>query len=198
MRYSAARDTVSYRAARLSKHAGAAKAAATTVPRTFGVASLSVAPGGSSGGSKLGASPGSLGGVNGGHDCEMDFDDATDYATNGSRARGNAVQLVSASQWPTDDWNPNPDGRLLGYGDGEDFTSAGGFLRGCADTTVWQFVPGCIVGEGCGPTGTFTFTVEWDWSWGTPKYTCTSSNPQYTCVDATTPGGVINWALEGA
>jgi hypothetical protein len=199
MRYSAARDTVSYRAARLSEHKGASNAATKAVPRSFGVASLSVAPGGASGGSKLGASPGSpgsLGGVNGGHDCEMDFDNATDFGPNGSRGAGNPVQLLSASQWSTDNWNPNPDGRLLDFGDGEDFTSDGGFLRGCEDTTVWQFVPRCFVGGNCGPSGTFTFTIEWDWSWDAVKYTCTSSNPQYTCVDATSPGGVINWSLQ--
>jgi hypothetical protein len=42
MRYSADRDTVSYRAERLTAHAGAATAAAAAVPRRFGAASLLV------------------------------------------------------------------------------------------------------------------------------------------------------------
>jgi hypothetical protein len=122
----------------------------------------------------------------------MNFWNDTDLA-----GQGNPIQLVSADQWDTDDWYEPPRTDLIDFNDSSDFVSEGGWLRGCEMTTVWHFYPRCFVGSGCGPSGTFTFTVEWDWGWGGPKYTCSSSNPDYACFDGT-GAGPINWALAGA
>jgi hypothetical protein len=193
LRYSAARRTVSYRATRLTKRGGTAKTA-TVVPRHFGAASLSVVPGSPLGGSKLGASPpgASLGatGVYGGHDCEMSVWNDTDN----DMVQGNPIQLVSSQQWDTDTWYEPPRTDIIDYEQSSDFVSAGGFLRGCSQSTVWHFIPECFVGEGCGPSGTFTLTVEWDWSWVAPRSTCTSSNPDFKCVNGTV-GTIANYSL---
>jgi hypothetical protein len=176
-RYSAARRTVSYRAKPLDNRplpGRAARASGLKGPRTFGAASLSIL-----GHPRLG------GGDNGGHNCETRFANLTDGEVNGPKARGNPIQLVSSQQWDTDDWAPAPPSDLVfQWGSDVDFISEGGFLRGCAQSTVWHFVPMCIVNEGCGPDGTFTISVEWDWTWVAPLYSCTSSNPQFKCVEA--------------
>ena len=196
LRYSAARGTVSYRARRLTKRTGAARAGAA-VPRRFGAASLSVVPGSSLGGSGLGtpppgASPVGSGG-NGGNDCATRFANLTDGEFNGPKAHGNPIQILSEQQWDTDNWDPNPPSDLIFPGSADvNFTSDGGWLRGCEQSTVWHFVPECFVDSGCGPSGTFTISVEWDWRWDGPRFSCTSSNPQFKCVDATGGGA---WKL---
>ena len=183
-RYNAARRTVSYRARPLDNKppAGrAARAASEQGPRRFGAASLSII-----------GHPRLTGGDNGGNDCEMAFANLTSgfpyYTT-----QGNPIQLVSAQQWDTDDWATPPPNYLITYNHDADFVSEGGLWRGCAQSSVWHFVPECFVDSGCGPDGTFTFNVEWDWGWSAPKYSCTSSNPQFKCQDMT--AGVINWYL---
>jgi hypothetical protein len=184
-RYSAARRTVSYRAKPLDNKplpSRAARASGFEVPRRFGAASLSI----------LGH-PRLTGGDNGGNDCEMNVANLTDGFPTRS-TRGNPIQLVSSQQWDTDDWAPPPSTSIIFYDGGSDFVSEGGLWRGCAQSTVWHFVPACIVGEGCGPSGTFTFNVEWDWGTNAPTRSCTSSNPQFKCLDMTDSGG-INWWL---
>lgn len=95
---------------------------------------------------------------------------------------GTPIQLVSADRWDTDDWAPAPNELHRLYDGGADYTSEGGLWRGCAQSSVWHLGSACIVGDGCGPDGTFTISVEWDWGWNAPRFRCTSSNPQFTCV----------------
>lgn len=175
-RYSAARRTVSYRAKPLDNKpqpSRAARASGLPVPRKFGAASLSIV-----------GHPRVTGGANGGNNCEMAF-------ANETTSYGWGIQLVSSSQWDTDDWEPAPPTDPIQVNSGADFMSAGGLWRGCAQSTVWHFIQ---APDGSGPTGTFTFSVEWDWGWDAPKYTCTSSNPQFKCKDMTA-NGTINWWL---
>ena len=126
-RYSAARSTVSYRAAPLTKVAVAARAAAA-VPRRFGAASLSVLPTSSRGRGRLGSAPlPALGsGDNGGNDCENAIWNDTDSRT----SQGNPIQLVSSQQWDTDDWLSPPRTNLIFFNDAADVISEGGTWRG--------------------------------------------------------------------
>jgi hypothetical protein len=184
-RYSASRRTVSYRAKPLDGKplpSRAARASGYRASRRFGAASLSIV-----------GHPRLTGGDNGGNDCQTNIGNMTDgdLANNGPKAWGNPIQLVSSQQWDTDDWSPPPPGdRFDPLKNTGSFVSEGGFLRGCWQSTVWQFVPRCF-NDGCGPDGTFTLTAGWPWGSFPPTYTCTSSNPQFTCLDL----GGGNWRL---
>jgi hypothetical protein len=182
MRYDAARNGVSYRATQANGHAGVS--AASSVLRSFGRATLSVRLRPSRGASAGGAPPvGS--GDNDGNDCSTRFANLTDGEFYGPKAHGNPIQIESEQQWDTDNWDPNPPSDIIFPLSADvNFTSDGGFLRGCAQTTVWHFVPECFVDSGCGPAGTFTIGVEWDWGWAAPRFSCRSSNDQFKCIDA--------------
>jgi hypothetical protein len=181
LRYSAARRSVSYRATPLIKRAGAAG-----VPRRFGIASLSVVPATPLGGSGLGASPpgtSRLGGGDGGNDCVA-------YLFNLSN-QSEDLYLQSSSKWDTDDWAPSPPA-TIDYNSGAFVGSAGGFLRGCHNESVWASnPPGSSPGQ-----ATITIDVSWPWSTVAPYSTCTASNPGlYRCV-RDDQAGEIRWEID--
>jgi hypothetical protein len=175
-RRNAARHTVSYRAKRLDhkplpKRAG--RAAGFRPPRRFGAASLSIVP-----------HPRLTGGDNGGNDCE-----AAVYVDRGEPF---ALAAQSWSDWPTDDWNPDPSAlQTEFYGSGS-WESDGGLWRGCSNTVNFQ-----AVAEVSGYGGLFTITTRWPWG-GSASGTCTVTlNSQH--ISCTQQSGVspITWQLRG-
>ena len=175
-RRNAARHTVSYKAKRLDHKplaSGTGRAAGISRPsRRFGAASLSIVP-----------HPRLTGGDNGGNDCE-----AAVYVDRGEPF---ALTAQSWSDWPTDDWNPDPSAlQMEFYGSGS-WESDGGLWRGCSNTVNFQ-----AVAEVSGYGGLFTITTQWPWGNGSPSSTCTVTlNSQH--ISCTQQSGVspITWQL---
>jgi hypothetical protein len=143
------------------------RAAGLTALRDFGAAKLSIVPH-----QRLGS------GDNGGNDCEM-------VLYNPLR-NIEGVQLASSSKWDTDEWEPAPPTYKIFEGFGADWLSAGGLARGCSNTTTWNITSG--------DTGTFTFSVTWKWGDNGPSHSCTSSNPNYKCIEDD-QSGTIDYVL---
>ena len=96
------------------------------------------------------------------------------------------IQLVSDSQWDTDDWLTAPAAGILN-GDKAFMGSEGGLWRGCGMQAVYT-----------GGTGTpVTITIDLSWPWNGPiTTTCTVSNPSvYGCLRD--DGYVIGWDIYG-
>jgi hypothetical protein len=173
-RYNAFRQTVSYRVKRLSKRplpgSRGTHATAAGVARSFGAASLSVVP-----------HPAVAPGVNGGNDCQLGFQNNTNFG----------VQPVSSSKWDTDTWGDTDDlaqGNIVNAGrrTNHDFgiwDSDGGLFRGCANHTTWRLVVDpTSASQSAPPSGvTVDFNIEWDWGSTSPQFSCTVSNPRFTC-----------------
>lgn len=166
-RYNASRGTVSYRAKRLSKRpVGAAAAGAA---QRFGAASLSVVP-----------HPAVASGDNGGNDCMTGFQNNTNFG----------VQAVSSAKWDTDTWETNPSpGEIVNAGrrTNNDYgfqESDGGLWRGCANNTHWTLVVDPTSASHASPPAGVTMEVGMEWDWGSdgPSFSCTVSNPRFTCV----------------
>jgi hypothetical protein len=135
--------------------------------RDFGAAKLSIVPH-----QRLGS------GGNGGNVCEIVLQ---------NKLRNiEGVQLASSSKWDTDEWEPAPPTYEIVEGYGADWLSAGGLARGCSNTTTWNITSG--------DTGTFTLSVTWNWGSTGPSHSCTSSNPNYKCLEDD-QSGTINYDL---
>jgi hypothetical protein len=115
-RYSAAKQTVSYRAKPLNKMRVGAL-------RQFGTASLSIV-----------GHPRVMGGATSGQDCLTTVGNHTDWNW----------PVVAASKWDTDDdWDQDPNNHVLSPGVGDNpisWESNGGYLRGCGNTVTLQVV----------------------------------------------------------
>ncbi len=167
-RYSAARRTASYRARPLTKRPAAAAAMAD---RRFGAASLSVVPH---------AQVGS--GGNGGNVCEM--------LVQNEGVRLYDLNLVSSSQWDTDNWATGEDPpSVLSSNSGALIASEGGLWRGCSMEVVYQQPAGPS-----NPEVTFTINVSWPWTQG-PSTSCTVSNPAQFACERADQSGTIGWNL---
>lgn len=176
-RYKASRHTVSYKVKRLNKRPLPGRTARGSQHRMsgrFGPASLSI----------VGA-PRVTGGDNGGLDCRITLQNNTPHL----------FQATGESKWPTDTWDPgipfqaylDADGSVITWG------SDGGLLRGCSVSGTWTIVPWQY--EPNLPSATFTLTTTNPWN-GQWSYTCTSSNPQFSCEDHTTQNGSASWSIE--
>jgi hypothetical protein len=193
-RYDAARGTVSYRVKRLAKRPLRGRAAtAAGAAQRFGTASLFIVP-----------HPAVASGDNGGNDCLMAFQNNTNFG----------VQAVSSSKWDTDSWR-DPDhvgsperfpvdlnaGNIINAGRRSDhdmgvWESDGGLWRGCANHTTWTLVVDpTSASQSAPPSGvTIDFNLEWDWGWNGPQYSCTISNPRFTC--SLEQGGSLLYSLD--
>ncbi|HEY1274953.1 MAG TPA: hypothetical protein VGF25_08580 [Thermoleophilaceae bacterium] len=173
-RYSAARDTVSYRARPLdNKRLPGGTARAAGIPaRRFGAASLSIVP-----------HTALASGSNGGNDC---------YALINNEGGFNAadLELQSSSNWDTDSWASGSPPSSIEINGTAAVESDGGLWRGCSQTTVWTRAPG-----GRAPTGTFTITVTWPWT-QLPTSTCTTDQPDWYRCRRDDSNGAIVWDVE--
>jgi hypothetical protein len=173
-RYNAGRETVSYRVKRLNRVRLPGRAAGPAQSGSqFGAASLSIVPHAQV-----------MGGDNGGNDCGIGLVNETGYG----------VQATGASKWDTDTWDPAiPSGQTVtshSQNQGRDlhafWQSDGGLWRGCSNTATWQLVvdPNDPT-QAPPPQGvTYTFNVGWAWGAGSPTFSCTSTNAQFTCLQS--------------
>ncbi len=183
-RYNRARRSVSYRVTRLNGRGVPRRTARAAQGTTqFGAASLSIVP-----------QADLASGDNGGHDCPIGFVNETGYG----------VEAASESKWDTDTWDPGipfqalvPSHSKLPTGaDTEIFwQSDGGFLRGCSNGGGWVLTTDPNVPTQAPPPAGVSFTLSYTYPWdGIPVKSCTSTDPQFTCVASTASN---YWLLRG-
>jgi hypothetical protein len=170
-RYSAARDTVSYRAKPLANKPD--QAARARAPRRFGAASLSLIP------HQQVAS-----GDNLGNDCSTTLTNNTPFL----------FEASGENKWDTDTWDPGIPFQYYLDGDGYAITwgSDGGFLRGCSNTGSWTIVPDPY--DPNPPSATVTASTTYPWT-DPFSNTCTSTNPDFTCQAVTNEAGKSSWSI---
>jgi hypothetical protein len=146
-RYSASRHLVSYAAEPLNQRSlpSGARAAQNGATQQFGAASLSIA-----------GPPQVTLGDNGGLDCSTTLTNQTSHL----------LQASTSSNWPTDTWHYGIPANFQLTEEGSNalnFTSWGGFLRGCSASSSWKFVPDPSDGDNP-PSVTFNTTTTYPWS----------------------------------